>query len=130
MSHYKDAFQRTECESTETTVRTKGLLWSGTLLRMVTTGYPRGSCQESCWRTWGNVGRGGKEKQWIDCLAEDLRLFGITGDWSTAALDPGAWYSTVREGGCRFTAACVKKEDKAFEHRQRKREAGKGLHLG
>ena len=56
-------------------------------------------------------------------MAEDLRLFGITGDWNTAALDPGAWYSTVRDGGCRFMDTWVKKEEKASEHRQRKREA-------
>ena len=31
---YKDAFQRTEFESTETTVRTRKLLWAGALLRM------------------------------------------------------------------------------------------------
>ena len=66
---------------------------------------------------------GGKEKEWTDCVAEDLRLFGITGDWSTAALEPGVWYSTEREGGCRFMAAWVKDEEKASEHRQRKREA-------
>ena len=34
---------------------------------------------------------GGKEKEWTDCMAEDRRVFGITGDWSTAALDPGFW---------------------------------------
>ena len=58
-------------------------------------------------------------------MAEDVRLFGITGDWSTAALDPEVWCSTVvREGGCRFMAVWVKEEEKAFEHRQkRKREA-------
>ena len=55
-------------------------------------------------------------------MAENLRVFGITGDWSTAALDPGDWYSTVREG-CRFMAAWVKEEEKASEHRQKKREA-------
>ena len=53
----------------------------------------------------GKRGPGEKEKERTDCVAEDLRLFGITEDWSTAALDPGVWYSTVREGGCRFTAA-------------------------
>ena len=37
----------------------------------------------------GKRGSGGKEKEWTDCVAEDRRLFGITGDWSTAALDPG-----------------------------------------
>ena len=56
-------------------------------------------------------------------MAEDLRLFGITRDWNTAALDPGAWYSTVREGGGRLMAAWVKGEENASEHRQRKREA-------
>ena len=38
----------------------------------------------------GKRGPGGKEKEWTDCVAHDLRLFGITADWSTAALDPGA----------------------------------------
>ena len=69
------------------------------------------------------MGRAGKEKEWTDCVAADRRLFGITGDWSTAALDPGVWYSTVHGGGCRFMAAWVKEEEKAFEYRQRKREA-------
>ena len=71
----------------------------------------------------GKRGPGGNEKEWTDCVAADHRLFGITGDWSTAALDRGVWYSTVREGGCRFMAAWVKEEEKASEHRQRKREA-------
>ena len=47
----------------------------------------------------------------IYCVADDLRLYGITGDWSTTALDPGVWYSTVRDGGCRFMAAWVKEEE-------------------
>ena len=56
-------------------------------------------------------------------MADDLRLFGITGDWSTAALDPGVWYSTVHEGGRRVMAAWVKKEENASNQRQKKREA-------
>ena len=48
---------------------------------------------------------------------------GMTGDWSTVVLDPGVWYSTVREGACRFMAAWVKEEEKTSKHRQRKREA-------
>ena len=43
------------------------------------------------------------------------RVFGITGDWSAAALDPGVWYSTVGEGGCRFIAARWRKVEKASE---------------
>ena len=66
---------------------------------------------------------GGKEKEWTDCVADDLRLFGITGDWSTAALDPEVWYSAVHEGGCRFMAAWGKEEENASNPWQKKREA-------
>ena len=45
------------------------------------------------------------------------------GDRNTAALDPGAWYSTVRDGGCRFMVAWVKEEEHTSEPRQRKKEA-------
>ena len=58
----------------------------------------------------GKRGPGGKKKEWTDCVAVDLRLFGVMGDWSTAALDPGAWDSTIHEGGCRFMAAWVREE--------------------
>ena len=94
----------------------------------MTTGYPRGSCREN-WRARENVGRGGKEKQWTDCVAEDRRLFGIAGDASTTALDPTVSYNTLRQWGCcRFMAGRMKEEEKASEHRQRKiesEEAGK-----
>ena len=56
-------------------------------------------------------------------MADDRLLFGITGNWSTAELDPGAWYSTVHEGGCRFMFAWVKEEENASKQRQKKREA-------
>ena len=56
-------------------------------------------------------------------MAEDRRLSGITGDWSTAALDPGVWCIIVREGGCRFMATWVKEEEKASGHRKKKKEA-------
>ena len=71
----------------------------------------------------GNRRPGGKKKEWTHCVAEDRRLFGIMGDCSTAALDPGVSYSTGCEGGCRFIAVWVKKKEKASEHRQKKREA-------
>ena len=93
--------QRTEYESIETTVRTRRLLWSGALLRMgdhslinrVTSGELENA---------GKRGPGRKEKEWTDCMADNLRLFGITGNWSTAELDHGAWYSTVHDGDCRL----------------------------
>ena len=43
----------------------------------------------------GKRGPRGKEKERTDCGAEYLRRFGITGDWNTAALDPGVWYDMV-----------------------------------
>ena len=98
---YKDALHRTQCESIETTVRTRRLLWAGALLRMGDHRLPKrlmsGELENA-----GKRGPGGKEKEWTDCVADDLRLFGVTGDWKTAALDPGAWYNTVQEGGCRL----------------------------
>ena len=56
-------------------------------------------------------------------MADDLQLFGVTGDWRTAALDPGACYNIVHEGGCRFMAAWVGEEENASNQRQKKREA-------
>ena len=55
-------------------------------------------------------------------MAEGRRQFGIKGDWSIAALDPGVRYNTAREGGCWSMAAWVKEDEKASEHRQRKTE--------
>ena len=37
----------------------------------------------------GRRGPGGKEKEWTNCVAEDRRLFGIMGVWSTTARDSG-----------------------------------------
>ena len=111
-----------ECESIQTTVRTRRSLWTGALLRMGDNRLPKrvmsGELENA-----GKRGPGGKEKEWTDCLANDRRLFGITGDWNTAALDPGVWYSAVHEGGRRFMAAWVKEEENASSHRQKKREA-------
>ena len=120
---YKDALQRTECESIGTTVRTRRLLWAGARLRMGDNRLPKrvmsGELENA-----GKREPGRKEKEWTDCVADDLRLFDITGDWSTAALDPPAvWYSALHEGGCRFMSTWVKEEEHTSSHRQKKREA-------
>ena len=47
----------------------------------------------------GKRGPGGKEKEWTDCVADDLRLFGVKGDWRTAALDPNP--PLCQTPGCR-----------------------------
>ena len=64
-------------------------------------------------------------------MAEDLRLFGITGDWNTAAaLDPEAWHSTVREGGCCGFAAAWRRPNTGRGREKRKRRIRLGLRLG
>ena len=68
-------------------------------------------------------GRGGKEKEWTDCVQSDIRAFGIAGDWKATALKAEVWVETVTEGGRRFMAAWRKEEVDAARHRQEKREA-------
>ena len=67
-------------------------------------------------------GRGGKEKEWTDCVQSDIRAFGITGDWKTMALKAEVW-EAVTEGGRRFMATWREEEEDAARHRQEKREA-------
>ena len=67
-------------------------------------------------------GRGGKEKEWTDCVQSDIRAFGRTGDWKTMALKAEVWVEAVTEGGRRFMAAWREEED-ATRHRQEKKEA-------
>ena len=40
-------------------------------------------------------GLGGDRQLWTESVAEDRRMFGITGGWSTAAQDPEVRCSTV-----------------------------------
>ena len=68
-------------------------------------------------------GRGGKEKEWADCVQSDIRASGITGDWKTMALKAEVWVEAVTEGGRRFMAARKKEGVDAARHRQEKREA-------
>ena len=68
-------------------------------------------------------GRGGKEKEWTDCLQSDIRAFGITGDWETMAVKAEVWVEAVTKGGRRFMAAWRQEEEDAARHRQEKREA-------
>ena len=42
-------------------------------------------------------GRGGKEKEWTDCVQSDIRAFGVRGDWIAMALEEYVWVETVTE---------------------------------
>ena len=68
-------------------------------------------------------GRGGKEKEWVDCVQSDIRAFDITADWKTMALKAEVWVEAVTEGGRRFMATWREEEEDAARHRQEKREA-------
>ena len=122
MTSYNRALEITRCESIETTLRTRRLLWAGTLLRMSGGRLPKrimfGNLEGAVRR-----GRGGKEKEWTDCVQSDIRVFGITGDWKTMALKAEVWVEAVTEGGWRFTAAWREEEEDAARHRQENREA-------
>ena len=84
---YVGKFNPTKCsESNDTTLRTRRLLWARTLIRMSEGRLPKRI-------TFGNLegavrrGRGGKEKEWTDCVQSDAGAFGIAGDWKATALE-------------------------------------------
>ena len=60
-------------------------LWAGALIRMSGGRLPTRIVFRNL---EGAVrrGRGGKEKEWIDCLQTNIRTFGIAGDWKTPAI--------------------------------------------
>ena len=85
-------------------MRTRRLLWAGTLIRTSGGRLPKRI-------VFGNLegaerrGRGGKEKEWTDCVQSDIRGFGIAGDWKAMVLKAEVWGETITEGGRRFKAA-------------------------
>ena len=120
MNSYNRALEITGCESIETTLRTRRLLWAGTLLRMSGGRLPKrivfGNLEGAVRR-----GRGGKEKEWTDCIQSDIRAFGIAGDWKATALKAEVWVETITEGRRRFMAAWRKEEVDTARHRQEER---------
>ena len=122
MTSYNHALEITGCESIETTLRTRRFLWAVTLLRMSGGRLPKrimfGNLEGAVRR-----GRGGKQKEWIDCVQSDIRAFCMTGDWKTMAVKAEVWVEAVTEGGRRFMAAWRQEEEDAARHCQEKREA-------
>ena len=52
----------------------------------------------------GTVSSGGQEKEWMECLLGDLRVFGIkTDQWTIAAQDADESYKTANKGAEFFT---------------------------
>ena len=64
-------------------------------------------------RTGGGRGlRGGEaRKEWMGCLVDDLKAFGINADqWTTAAQDERGWRKTAEQGAERFMAKWIAPE--------------------
>ena len=78
MTSYNRALEITRGESIETTLRTRRLLWAGMLLRVSGGRLPKrivfGNLEGAVRR-----GRGGKEKEWTDCVQSNVRAFAIAG---------------------------------------------------
>ena len=123
MASYNRALEITRCESIETTLRTRRLLWAKTLIRMSGGHLPKRRT------VFGNLegavqrGRGGKDKMWTECVQSAIRAFGIAGDWKATVLKAEVWVDTAMEGGRWFMVAWRKEEVDAARHRQEKREA-------
>ena len=81
---YNRVLEITGCESIETMLRTRKLLWAGALLQMSGGRMPKrimfGNLEGAVRR-----GRSGNEKEWTDRVQSDIRAFGITGGWKTMA---------------------------------------------
>ena len=92
------ALEITRCESIETTLRMRRLLWAGAFIGMSGGRWQKrivfGSLEGAVRR-----GRGGKEKEWTDCVQSDIRAFVIAGDWKATVLEAKVWVEAVTEGG-------------------------------
>ena len=65
---YKDTLHRTQCESIETTVRTRRLLWAGALLRMMGGNRLPKRVMSGVLENAGKRGPGGKENRRSRCI--------------------------------------------------------------
>ena len=122
MTSYNRALEITGCESIETTLRTRRRLWAGTLLRMSGGRLPKrimfGNLEGAVRR-----GRGGKEKEWTDCVQSDIRAFAITGDWKTMALKAEVWLRRSRRvGGGSWPRGGKKRKTRPDIARRRERQ--------
>ena len=104
MTSYNRALEITGCESIETKLQTRKLLWAGTLIRMSGGRLPKrivfGNLEGAVRR-----GRVGKEKEWADCVQSDIRAFSIAWVWKATVLTVEVWVETVTDDGRRFMAA-------------------------
>ena len=100
MTSYNRALEINRCESIETTLRTRKLLWAGTLIRMSGGRLPKRVMFENLEGAVRREDGVGRRKNGPTAYRV---TFGITGDWKAMALK--VWVEAVTEGGRRFMAA-------------------------
>ena len=113
---YAKALKKARCESVETTIRKRRLLFAGAVQRMTNVRLTR-RVMFGTMAGGENPGLGRPEKNWAQCLADDLRLFKATQGstesspllfgvetvlWPRAAKKSGKWYRGVVEAADGF----------------------------
>ena len=108
---YAKALKKAQCESVQTTIRKRRLLFAGAVQRM-NNERPTRRVMFGTMADGENPGPGRPEKNWAQCLVDDLRVsrategstenspvvFGVeTVLWHTAAKKGGRWYRGVVE---------------------------------
>ncbi|CAM9684139.1 unnamed protein product, partial [Sphacelaria rigidula] len=103
---YRETLARRGCESTETTVRKRRLHFAGFVTRMSPERIPKHVMFGKIIVVKGQKREfNGRHKDWIRCLAEDMKAFGIEWQgWTTRALNAVEWHSCVEQGAERFMA--------------------------
>ena len=87
---------KTGNESIEAILRKRRILFAGFVAHMEDTRLPKCVIFGELVAGAGSAGRQGKE--WVGCLPDDLRVFGIHSDkWTIAAQDEGEWHKTAKQ---------------------------------
>ena len=89
---------KTGSESVEATLRKRRILFAGFVARMEDTRLPK--CVMFGELVGGSDSSAGQEKEWMGCLLDDFRVFGIDPDkWTIAAQDEGGkWHRQPNNG--------------------------------
>ena len=135
---YAQALKKTGCQSVETTIRQRRLLFAGAMARQPAGRLPKRPMDGKL-VGGGDPGKIRPEQNWLDCLKDDFQAFGArdgsTVDsrltfgvdravWTLAAkMDDGApWHKGVLQGAEKFTTSWHKEEEEAGQRRAPKRD--------
>ena len=134
---YSKALKQTQCDSVETVVRKRRLLFAGAVAKKHNGRLPRRVMFGAL--SGGEKPKPGRpQKMWLDCVSDDLKAFqatsGSTEDspsvfgvetalWTTAAKWWDKWHDGVVEGAERFMAEWHRQEESKRRARHTKEVA-------